>query len=250
MTELLRVYDPHECDEDGIPRDLAAIKPAAIGYLKANEWRRGGAHPDHPGPARCQDCRHPMSDGTYRRGGQWSTPVGTEQWALAHLRRGDEPPLEIAGLPVDVHFSACDEACRHPGPFRWRTGENGTGWFDDLSTSETAGWPPGSAVRTLLQSVAPYELGRVEASWRRVDVRCLGWPHDLRPHKIAVLCSHCWGARLSTKITRREDGWPRCPLCGDDELYSLDLPASIGTIAGCYRCGPAGADRLRELTYG
>lgn len=37
-----------------------------------------------------------------------------------------------------------------------------------------------------------------------------------------------------TKI--RSDGWPMCPLCGEDELYSLAIPATIETIVGCYRC--------------
>jgi hypothetical protein len=30
-----------------------------------------------------------------------------------------------------------------------------------------------------------------EASWRQVDVRTLGWPHDLRENKLAVLCLRC-----------------------------------------------------------
>lgn len=36
---------------------------------------------------------------------------------------------------------------------------------------------------------------------------------------------------------RRRDGWPLCPRCGEDELYSLATPATIETICGCYRCG-------------
>lgn len=36
----------------------------------------------------------------------------------------------------------------------------------------------------------------------------------------------------------RPDGWPLCPDCGDDELYSLAIPATAETICGCYRCGP------------
>jgi len=28
-----------------------------------------------------------------------------------------------------------------------------------------------------------------------------------------------------------------CPICGDDELYSLAIPATVETIVGCYRCG-------------
>lgn len=34
----------------------------------------------------------------------------------------------------------------------------------------------------------------------------------------------------------REDGWPMCPKCGDDELYSLDVPATVDSIVGCYAC--------------
>jgi hypothetical protein len=42
----------------------------------------------------------------------------------------------------------------------------------------------------------------------------------------------------------RNDGWPYCPYCGEDELYSLAIPATIETIASCYRCGwtPARAE--------
>jgi hypothetical protein len=36
----------------------------------------------------------------------------------------------------------------------------------------------------------------------------------------------------------RADGWPYCPHCGEDELYSLAIPATVATICGCYRCGP------------
>jgi len=34
----------------------------------------------------------------------------------------------------------------------------------------------------------------------------------------------------------REDGWPMCPQCGEDELYSLDMPATVASIVGCYAC--------------
>ena len=33
------------------------------------------------------------------------------------------------------------------------------------------------------------------------------------------------------------NGWPLCPQCGEDELYSLSTPADPGKIDGCYRCG-------------
>ena len=35
----------------------------------------------------------------------------------------------------------------------------------------------------------------------------------------------------------RDDGWPICPFCDEDELYSLDLPPTRESICGCYRCG-------------
>jgi predicted RNA-binding Zn-ribbon protein involved in translation (DUF1610 family) len=35
----------------------------------------------------------------------------------------------------------------------------------------------------------------------------------------------------------RKDGWPLCPGCGDDELWSNAVPASIETIVGCLNCG-------------
>lgn len=34
----------------------------------------------------------------------------------------------------------------------------------------------------------------------------------------------------------RDDGWPYCPQCDEDELWSSALYASIHTIVGCYRC--------------
>jgi hypothetical protein len=34
----------------------------------------------------------------------------------------------------------------------------------------------------------------------------------------------------------REDGWPLCPRCGADELYSLDIAPTVETIRGCYNC--------------
>lgn len=35
----------------------------------------------------------------------------------------------------------------------------------------------------------------------------------------------------------RADGWPICPQCDEDELYSLAIPADPAKIDGCYRCG-------------
>jgi hypothetical protein len=66
---------------------------------------------------RCEGCGHPMSDGTWE--GEWVTASVVEYgdnngWALAHLRyERSEPPAEILGVPVCVHWSPCDEACTH-----------------------------------------------------------------------------------------------------------------------------------------
>ncbi len=37
-------------------------------------------------------------------------------------------------------------------------------------------------------------------------------------------------------IEHRADGWPLCPQCEHDELYSLADPPTIETIEGCYAC--------------
>jgi hypothetical protein len=43
-------------------------------------------------------------------------------------------------------------------------------------------------------------------------------------------------ARMKNLQTR-PDGWPLCPTCGEDELYSLAIQPTPETIVGCYRCG-------------
>jgi hypothetical protein len=35
---------------------------------------------------------------------------------------------------------------------------------------------------------------------------------------------------------RRADGWPYCPQCDEDELWSNATPATEDSIVGCYRC--------------
>jgi hypothetical protein len=42
--------------------------------------------------------------------------------------------------------------------------------------------------------------------------------------------------KRSPYTEHRKDGWPLCPSCGEDELYSLAEGPSIQTIRGCYRC--------------
>ena len=52
--------------------------------------------------------------------------------------------------------------------------------------------------------------------------------------------------RHMPKVEYRPDGWPLCPNCGQDELYSLSIPPTIETIRGCYLCGPISPMALPE----
>jgi hypothetical protein len=38
----------------------------------------------------------------------------------------------------------------------------------------------------------------------------------------------------------RVDGWPLCPRCGEDELWSGKIPASAVDELSCYLCGWSG----------
>jgi hypothetical protein len=61
------------------------------------------------------------------------------------------------------------------------------------------------------------------------------------------------GGRMTLVFAEhRADGWPLCPGCGDDELYSQAVPATIETICGCYRCGTLSqtADAARSNGFG
>ncbi|HEV8474577.1 MAG TPA: hypothetical protein VGR82_17500 [Methylomirabilota bacterium] len=45
----------------------------------------------------------------------------------------------------------------------------------------------------------------------------------------------------------RADGWPLCPRCGDDELWSREVPVSASDELTCYLCGWRGYVATREL---
>jgi hypothetical protein len=219
---VLRVYDPPECDERGVPLDWERCRssnmmlgggpacPACDGHGSLNAaalaalmtkcrtcHHEAAAHVqgvehglcaecdcwgyEARGPARCEDCGHPMSEGTWEGGDERAYQDIVEARhtvAGRYLRRGDEPPNLLP-----VHFSPCDEGCRHGGPGRFDGDPEGpTVWvpLDDVSGTGDA---------------RPMVHYGVEASWRQVDVRTLGWPHDLRPEKLAVLCLRCWAGR-------------------------------------------------------
>lgn len=34
----------------------------------------------------------------------------------------------------------------------------------------------------------------------------------------------------------RKDGWPLCPNCGEDELWSAEMKPTVETITSCLKC--------------
>lgn len=225
---VLRVYDPPDCDEHGVPlgweccrtcegsgmvalikagqpmvlsltADGMVVEPTCPtcdghGSLKAaalhhvvslrNVYHDGAS-------ARCEVCGHQMSDGAWEPGlSEGQAEAGTSAmvgYAFIHLRGGGSmgSPHEPPG---PVHYSPCDDGCRHGGPGRW--GGRPAQWaYADLAAP-----PEGEVEGTVLQDRIAAGFP-VEASWRPVDVRTLGWPHDLRPERLAVLCLRCWAAR-------------------------------------------------------
>lgn len=57
---------------------------------------------------------------------------------------------------------------------------------------------------------------------------------DFEDEEYGGRCINC--GRPPLYRMHREDGWPLCPDCEADELYSLADPPSIATIRGCYAC--------------
>lgn len=210
---LLRIYDPWELDQDGIPLDFGqcrtcqgtgeqemqdarpwaapcgrcvghgSLKAAALFGRLEVAWGHGPVRVGSPAAAkmladvgRCEGCNHPMGEGTWVGESHFNTIDRPESWAIAHLRAGDEPPRRICDLEVRTHFSPCDEDCHHSGPGRApRFGEMAE--YNALITN--VGTTPG-----------------FEASWRHVDVRTLGHPHDLRLERLGLLCPRCYVARV------------------------------------------------------
>lgn len=133
--------------------------------------------------ARCEGCGHPMNDGTWEGDDRRDVALrqGDADHVLACLRGGREP---TAGELGSVHWSPCDEGCRHGGP--------GREWHE-----VAVGDDPWGPVDDVARVALSYPR---EALWRSVDVRTLGWAHDLRPEKLAVLCLRCLADRTA-KVT-------------------------------------------------
>jgi hypothetical protein len=224
-VSILRVYDPAECDEQGVPLDWercrncegvgwtigtagvcdegspppclvcgghGSLKAAALAYFMELQWPEDSCSGDPDRGTctcltlRCEDCGHPMREGTWewrddetrrRLAATVADDAKNLDLALKWLREGREPEQ------ARVHYSPCDEACRHGGPVRF--------------LAERLG---GAFQRTdvIAEGMVPAVMHlQPQASWRPVDIRTLGWPHDLRPEKLAVLCLRCCAERSS-----------------------------------------------------
>ncbi len=214
---VLDVVDPSECDEHGVPLDwercrrcrrcgggggvlhvengrvpchvcggLGSLKAAALMHLTVQQRTRfPGASPYTPLPpefrVRCEDCGHPMSDGVFEGDQPYFGEDMTFSAALDVLRAGIDPAN--VGDGNCTHYSPCDEGCRHAGPGRV-SHDGGQSWRESVFDEKG---------RDMLATFK--QRAYFEASWRQVDVRTLGWPHDLRPEKLAIVCLRCWAAR-------------------------------------------------------
>lgn len=222
LSEILRPYDPSECENFGHPlnwdrcracsgigrlevhvmgreprddvRDCwycgghGSLKAAALAYFKtqrSGHWETIAEHAAIFGPNaphRCAGCGHPASDGTWedehpkkRMTKRYRRRVEALRFADYALQRGDEP------RDGSVIWTPCDDQCHHDDG-EWRT--------DAPKVALALGVQgPGPAaaqsVRLLLNGFT------VEASWRTVEVRTLGYPSDLRPERLAILCMRC-----------------------------------------------------------
>lgn len=208
---VLRVYDPGECDERGVPLDWKRCRAcggrghgpradpwtcsicSGHGSLRAAalvEADRSPSLPDGGKLTRCSGCGHPASEGTWEGPAAEDPEACVEQTGVEHLaiEAGDRDVIAYNA----VHFSPCDEGCRHGDPVRQvriGPGFGPPGSIAPLDPLDPRGQTAGDVVRSL------GDIHRTEASWRPVDVRTLGWPHDLRPEKLSVLCLRCWAAR-------------------------------------------------------
>lgn len=234
---VLRIYDPNECDEHGVPLDWERCRKCSDGRIVTPEYERGGdiqwrtcdrcdGHGSLKAAAllafwgvgyqpsvvgedgkprfRCEDCGHPMSEGTWEPVESWPTEGGEVDLLRAV---GD------VGQARGRHYSPCDEGCRHGGPGR---------------IIATAEWNKGRVENVAKLNV--YEGYDKQASWRPVDVRTLGWAHDLRPEKLAVLCLRCWAARgkptvPNVPVPATPDNPRRCPGCGGSGVRCCEFGA-------------------------
>jgi hypothetical protein len=216
---VLRVYSPDECDSDMNPLDWERCRECGgAGSFPeedagGNQWRetctrcagRGslkagalvaavsGGWTDAMTDAekvmvRCEGCQHLRSEGAWE-GRPGTTYDEAIRKAEARLFAGREPDDWHDGQgPGPVHYSACDEGCRHGGPGRFK-----------MSEHPDHEWLPADEIVATERGILLVRNGQpVEASWRQVDVRRLAYPNMLRPEDLAVLCLRCWAIRSRT----------------------------------------------------
>lgn len=191
-------------DKAGYSSAVEAIAPYVMtiqDWRAGVTWVRAGGKVHEYGslPIRCKDCRHPMSEGTWEETQPDDIWLRGEDFAMDWITRmlalGHEPD-EGSGR---VHYSRCDadyqgvdgpEGCRHGGPGR-------VIWPESHREDDDGHDRPVTPVENLDGIHNPVAMK--EASWRQVDVRTLGFPNDLRPENLAVLCLRCWVARKPTE---------------------------------------------------
>lgn len=251
---VLRYYKMAECDERGYPLDWeqcrtcdgkgylddlvpgvrhgtcatcdghGSLKAAALFWLLAE---RGGVHTPNPSKgARCEDCGHPMSEGTWEE-------VTQAEFDRLHPD-GDQANVWLSTqncpFAYGIHYSSCDEGCDHGGAGRRFNTVYGSGWV-------------------LMNDLDPRHPDcSDQASWRSVDVRLLDWPHDLRPESLAVLCLRCWADRTKAREDRpgdhrRTPGATRRSIASWGE-HADDCPARDAPVSCA--CGYADAVALSQ----
>lgn len=132
---------------------------------------RQGATPD---AVRCECCGHPLGRDVWE-----PLPLHPHTTLEGELRSrylaAAERVLREGREPAElgyVHYSPCDEGCRHGGPVRAR------------HPREQA-WEHWGRELTLPSLPATYAHAEVQASWRPVATRAAG-----------VLCLRCYAERL------------------------------------------------------
>lgn len=176
---------------------VAAIVARVRKYQPLGVNWRGAAceRTDYPVPdkaIRCEDCKHPAADGDGVWRHNYTNGLVASQRALA-TRVALEDLLggrDVRPVPHGVeHWSPCGTGCEHRGPVRAVDGAAALP-LDDEELDDLGG-----VAGAVKHGRATGQV--VEARWRPVEVRVLGWPHDLRPEKLAVLCLHCHARRLA-----------------------------------------------------
>jgi hypothetical protein len=116
---------------------------------------------------RCEGCGHPQGEPAPNRLVKhpqgWDRPVAI---FANFLRRVGRDPRMWGSV---VHWTRCDEGCRHGAPFRWRDPLVSRAWNTDVR--------PGQAVAQVFAIEPGYDI---EASWRRVTADADG-----------TLCTRC-----------------------------------------------------------